>query len=78
MLYGAVIPNLSHTRLLSGFGSAVTVRRLWIGAEAKNADSIISRMVMLANMEHDLGTERTNGCAGGKAWLLSATRFTRR
>jgi hypothetical protein len=73
MQYRTAISSRSQTQLLSGLARAVTVRRLWTGAEAKN-DSL-DNTVMLANIEHDQGTERTNGCTGRKAWLLSATRF---
>jgi hypothetical protein len=32
------MPSRSQTQLLSGLARAVTVRRLWTGAEAKNVD----------------------------------------
>jgi hypothetical protein len=73
MLHEGNESSRSQTQLLSGFARAVTVRRLWTGAEAKNV--FLDNTVMLANIEHDPGTERTNGCTGRKAWLLSATRF---
>ena len=36
-IHDSVMPNRSHTELLSGLAAAVTVRRLWTGAEATNA-----------------------------------------
>ena len=70
----AVMPSRSQTQLLSGLAAAGTVRRLWTGAEAKNVNLIIMQG-HARGTEQDLGTERTNGCTGGKAWLLSATLF---
>ena len=65
-----------QTEMLSGPPAAVTVQRLRTGAEAtKNSYEHLQGHALEPGAGR--GTERTNGCTGRKAWLLSATRLTR-
>jgi len=70
----SVMRSRSHIQLLSGLAAAGRVRRLRTGAEAKNVN-LKMIVAKLARTELSRGTERTNGCTGGKASLLSATPF---
>src|SRR5688572_9719238 len=58
-----VLPMGALTELLSGPWQAVTVRRLWTGAEAQNV--ILKSMTRPCSQQGaGRGTERTNGCTG--------------
>jgi hypothetical protein len=75
-MYSAM-PTGPQMQLLSAFAAAGTVRRLWTGAEATNVN-LIDDKAMLAMWGQAGGRNETNGCTGWKAWVLSATRLTRR
>jgi hypothetical protein len=60
--------------LLSGSTGAVTVRRLWTGAEAKNVDVIIKK-VLLANLGADWGRNERTVALVGKLSYFPPPRF---
>ena len=72
-----VLSSSARRDLLSGPRGAVTVRRLRIGAEAKNVD-VIDKKVMLANMEQTWGRNERTVALVGKLSYFPAPRSTRR